>query len=107
MEASVAPSRVPVVGSSERVDLAIEGMTCAACAARVEKALNRVPGAAAEVNFATESARVRYDRARAGVDALLAAVARAGYAAHVARDGKVLHERASGRRNEAWTSLRR
>jgi Cu+-exporting ATPase len=38
---------------------------------------------------------------------LLAAVARAGYAAHVARDGKVLHERASGRRNEAWTSLRR
>ena len=67
-------------GSSERVELALEGMTCAACAARIEKTLNRLPGVEAAVNFATESARVDYDRARADSAALLAAVARAGYA---------------------------
>ena len=42
-------------------------MTCAACAARIEKTLNRLPGVEAAVNFATESARVDYDRARADV----------------------------------------
>ena len=46
------------------VDLALEGMTCAACAARIEKVLNRVPGAQAAVNFATESAAVRFDPSR-------------------------------------------
>ena len=45
--------------SSDRVDLALEGMTCAACAARIEKTLNRLPGVAASVNFATESAQRR------------------------------------------------
>ena len=59
-------------------DLDIEGMTCAACAARVEKALNRLPGAAATVNFAAERATVRgiEDPAQA-----VAAVERAGYRA--------------------------
>ncbi|MDP3971727.1 MAG: heavy metal translocating P-type ATPase [Candidatus Nanopelagicales bacterium] len=42
------------------VELAINGMTCASCAARIEKKLNRVPGVEASVNFATESARVSY-----------------------------------------------
>ncbi|MEU5155155.1 heavy metal translocating P-type ATPase [Glycomyces sp. NPDC021274] len=59
-------------------DLDIEGMTCAACAGRVEKALNRVPGAAATVNFAAERATVTgiEDAAQA-----VAAVERAGYRA--------------------------
>ena len=69
-----------------RVDLALEGMTCAACAARIEKVLNRVPGAQAAVNFATESAAVRYDAAQAGTEHLLAAVERAGYRARVKLD---------------------
>ena len=44
-----------------RATLAVEGMTCAACSGRVEKALNAVPGVAeATVNLATERARVRY-----------------------------------------------
>ena len=46
------------------VDLAIEGMTCAACVARVEKALQNVPGVAkAEVNLATKTARVEVEGA--------------------------------------------
>ena len=66
-------------------DLDVEGMTCASCVARVEKALKSVPGVReAEVNLATESASVR---TVVGVDiaALSAAVAKAGYAAK-ARD---------------------
>ncbi len=62
------------------IDLAITGMTCAACATRVERALKRTPGvAAASVNLATERARVTL----AGADeaAVIAAVTRAGYGA--------------------------
>ena len=42
--------------SQRKIELGLEGMTCAACAARVEKALRRIPGVEASVNFATESA---------------------------------------------------
>lgn len=61
------------------VDLQVDGMTCASCVGRVERALNKVPGVlTAEVNLATESARVRVS---ADVDAaaLTAAIERAGY----------------------------
>ena len=40
------------------IDLAVTGMTCASCAARIEKKLNRVPGVVATVNYATETAHV-------------------------------------------------
>ncbi|WP_195794437.1 heavy metal translocating P-type ATPase [Kinneretia sp. DAIF2] len=63
--------------------LSVEGMTCASCVGRVEKALKKVPGvAAAEVNLATETAQVRL---LAGTDpaALLGAVAKAGYQARL------------------------
>jgi P-type Cu+ transporter len=102
-----APRAGPRPQSPARVDLALEGMTCAACATRIEKTLNRVPGVDAAVNFATESAQVRYDAARADVDALLAAVTRAGYTAHVRRDEAVERTRESGRRSDAWRALRR
>ncbi|MFL5983149.1 MAG: heavy metal translocating P-type ATPase [Gaiellaceae bacterium] len=62
------------------VRLDLEGMTCAACAARIEKKLNKVPGVTATVNFATEQATVRSDEPVAVAD-LVAAVAAAGYAA--------------------------
>ncbi|MFM8507646.1 MAG: cation transporter, partial [Actinomycetota bacterium] len=42
----------------EQIDLAVSGMTCGACATKIEKALNRLNGVTATVNFATESARV-------------------------------------------------
>jgi P-type Cu+ transporter len=62
------------------INLAIDGMTCASCVARVERALGRVPGVReASVNLATHSARVSVDGA-AG-DALLQAVEKAGYEA--------------------------
>jgi len=62
-------------------ELELEGMTCAACAARIEKRLNRLDGVEAAVNFATESARVAYDPARTGAEDLFAAVEAAGYGA--------------------------
>ncbi|OKI04580.1 carbonate dehydratase [Streptomyces sp. CB02923] len=63
-----------------RVELAIGGMTCASCAARVEKKLNRMPGVSATVNFATEKARVEYG-AEVSVDDLIATVEKTGYTA--------------------------
>ena len=66
--------RTPPAPASH-VDLSLEGMTCAACATRIEKVLNRVPGVHASVNFATETAAVDYAGA---VEPLLAAVERAG-----------------------------
>ncbi|HEX7383930.1 MAG TPA: heavy metal translocating P-type ATPase, partial [Burkholderiaceae bacterium] len=71
--------------AEQTLRLAIEGMTCASCVARVEKALARVPGVtSAQVNLATESAEVRLARRAGDVDALLAAVERAGYHARPA-----------------------
>ncbi len=64
------------------VELAITGMTCAACAARVEKVLAKLPGVSAAVNLATERARVTYPPGSIGVGELIAAVARAGYGAN-------------------------
>ncbi|WP_263731901.1 heavy metal translocating P-type ATPase [Cellulomonas sp. SG140] len=68
------------------LDLAVEGMTCASCVARVEKRLNRVPGVQATVNLALEQAHVRVELPEGGspadVDALVAAVQAAGYDAH-------------------------
>ena len=64
------------------VDLAVGGMTCASCVARVEKKLSRLDGVSAAVNLATESARVTAP-AEVSDDELLAAVARAGYTARL------------------------
>jgi len=67
---------------TQAVELKIDGMTCASCVARVEKALRQAPGVVeASVNLATERARVRTLGAAASADDLAAAVARAGYAA--------------------------
>jgi Cu+-exporting ATPase len=75
------------VSTTERapahLDLALTGMTCASCAARIEKKLNRLDGVAATVNFATEKAAVDYDASRASPDDLIAAVEAVGYGATV------------------------
>ncbi|CAL9567616.1 Copper-exporting P-type ATPase [Streptomyces sp. enrichment culture] len=65
---------------ASEVELLIGGMTCAACAARVEKKLNRMAGVTATVNFATEKAKVTYP---AGVEVadLIATVVKTGYTA--------------------------
>ena len=62
MDTAVAGAAAdPIPVPQDRVDLGLEGMTCAACAARIEKVLNRVPGVAATVNYASETAAVRFD----------------------------------------------
>ncbi|MFI8594142.1 heavy metal translocating P-type ATPase [Microbacterium sp. NPDC078428] len=65
--------------STVDVDLDISGMTCASCATRIERKLNKIPGVEATVNYATEKARVHAD----GVETaqLIAAVESAGYSA--------------------------
>jgi Cu+-exporting ATPase len=70
------------------IDLGIEGMTCASCSGRVERALSRLPFVIdAGVNLATESARIRVaGRAADAVPALVAAVEAAGYRASIRRD---------------------
>ncbi|RFU48752.1 heavy metal translocating P-type ATPase [Paraburkholderia sp. DHOC27] len=73
-------------GAGDVAELAIGGMTCAACATRVEKALAKLPGvASASVNLATEKATVSLaadaNGAATGIDALVAAVTKAGYQA--------------------------
>ncbi|MFM8528791.1 MAG: heavy metal translocating P-type ATPase [Ilumatobacteraceae bacterium] len=59
------------------------GMTCAACAARIEKKLNRLTGVSAAVNYATERASVEFDASSVGPDELVAAVEAAGYGASI------------------------
>ncbi|MFJ2272709.1 heavy metal translocating P-type ATPase [Streptomyces sp. NPDC087866] len=68
--------------ATAEVELAIGGMTCASCAARIEKKLNRMDGVTATVNYATEKARVSYDDgAGVSVQDLIATVERTGYTA--------------------------
>jgi Cu+-exporting ATPase len=67
------------------VQLELEGMTCAACAARIDKALNKLDGVEASVNFATEKAAIRYDDGRVALEDLVAAVEGAGYGASLTR----------------------
>ena len=66
----------------QEVVLELEGMTCAACAARIEKVLNKIDGVSATVNFATEKARIRVAPGAATLETLIAAVTKAGYGAH-------------------------
>ncbi|MCX4449069.1 cation-translocating P-type ATPase [Streptomyces sp. NBC_01789] len=64
-----------------QAEFVIGGMTCASCAARVEKKLNRMDGVTATVNYATERARVSYDGAGVSVRDLVATVEKTGYTA--------------------------
>ncbi|MFD5157949.1 heavy metal translocating P-type ATPase [Streptomyces hawaiiensis] len=67
-------------GTGAEVELAIGGMTCASCAARVEKKLNRMDGVTATVNYATEKAKVSY-AGDVSVGDLIATVEATGYTA--------------------------
>jgi Cu+-exporting ATPase len=67
-------------GPAARVELAIGGMTCASCAARIEKKLNRLDGVTATVNYATEKAKVSYADGIT-TDDLIATVEKTGYTA--------------------------
>ncbi|MGW2287888.1 heavy metal translocating P-type ATPase [Streptomyces phaeochromogenes] len=68
------------IGATAEVELTIGGMTCASCAARVEKKLNRMDGVTATVNYATERAKVSYAQGVLVTD-LIATVVKTGYTA--------------------------
>ena len=81
------------------LDLDITGMTCASCVARVERALQRVPGVlSAEVNLATNRARVIRRQGSAAEAELAAAVAKAGYEARPAAPASARRDSAAERR---------
>ncbi len=65
----------------EQVDLELTGMTCAACANRIEKKLNKLDGVTATVNYATEKANITYAAGRTSTDQLVEAVESIGYGA--------------------------
>ena len=91
------PAQIPRADVPERtVDLALEGMTCAACATRIEKVLNRLPGVSANVNFAIEKARVRYSPGTVDVARILEAVRKAGYGAHTIDAARRAEDQARG-----------
>ena len=100
-------SRISSSAPTAHVELALEGMTCAACAARIEKVLNRVPGTHASVNFATETATARLDPASADVGTLVAAVERAGYRARVKRDSAAERRVDEAQKAAAYAALKR
>ncbi len=77
------------------VELDITGMTCASCANRIERKLNKLDGVTASVNYATERARVSHLQS-VSTDELLATVAAAGYAATLPSDAPVEGEEERG-----------
>jgi Cu+-exporting ATPase len=75
---------MPAVSAAEKaghVDLAISGMTCASCAARIERRLNKLEGVTATVNFASEQAGVSFDPAVISINDLIGTVEATGYGA--------------------------
>jgi len=63
----------------KQIELPIEGMTCSACAARIEKTLNKLPGVHANVNFASEKASVEFDEARTQPEELVRSIEKTGF----------------------------
>ncbi len=75
----------PSVDELEQIDLSVEGMTCSSCVATVEGALNKIPGASATVNFATESAHILVPKGTKS-KVLIDQVSKAGYSARLRTD---------------------
>ncbi|MGE2692374.1 heavy metal translocating P-type ATPase [Mycolicibacterium pulveris] len=84
------------------IELSIDGMTCASCANRIEKKLNKIDGVSATVNFATEKARVTYAD-DVTPELLVSAVEGAGYQAHL----PTVDTPAAAQQDDPAASLRR
>ena len=100
-------SFAPRTAALHAVSLSIGGMTCAACAGRVERALAKVPGVTdASVNLATEVAQVRFEGPDPDPSSLVAAVVKAGYQAAPRVAGAALAEPTDDEaRHTAWAVL--
>ncbi|MDY0046425.1 MAG: heavy metal translocating P-type ATPase [Thauera propionica] len=86
--------------ATESLELAIGGMTCAACSTRLEKVLNRLPGVQASVNLATERATLRFAPGALTLAQATAAVERAGFQASDAR--QLAREAERARHQAEW-----
>jgi P-type Cu+ transporter len=95
--------------SAERVELPIEGMTCASCANRIERRLNKLDGVTATVNFATERATVEFDPGAVVPEQLVGAVQEAGYSATLpsAEPHAASQDAAADAEQDAAAALRR
>ena len=121
-----APRQIPLVGiycgmdavttatsatRRARADGALEftvtGMTCAACAARIERVVDRLPGVRAHVNLATGTASVERDAGAPDAAEIAAVIERAGYGARLRTDPVADHARDTADRIAARASLQR
>ncbi|PKO80797.1 MAG: copper-translocating P-type ATPase [Betaproteobacteria bacterium HGW-Betaproteobacteria-13] len=102
MTAQSSPPASPSQSASENatLELAISGMTCAACSTRLEKVLNRLPGVEATVNLATERATLHFEPGALTLDAAKAAVERAGFGASEA--ATIVREEARAKQKAEW-----
>src|SRR5579883_3637309 len=105
--------RLPAAQTGEpapaaRAEFVVEGMTCASCVRRVERALSRVPGVeSAAVNLATERATVVYHPGVAGLAEFRAAVGQAGYQIAPQAPGATAADRPDEARARELSTLRR
>ena len=84
----------------------VGGMSCASCAAAVERALRKLPGvSSASVNFATETASVEYDPALVRLSGIKAAITGAGYLPLAAEGAAAVDEHQRAREREARSSI--
>ncbi|WP_200192113.1 heavy metal translocating P-type ATPase [Halorhodospira abdelmalekii] len=99
------------LATGSAIQLAIEGMTCASCVARVERLATRLPGVeAAAVNLATAQATVRYDAAQATPEQIVAAIAQGGFqatlrTADAAADDAAAAARSAREQRSLWRDL--
>ena len=93
--------------TTEHLELPIAGMTCASCANRVERRLNKLDGVTATVNYATEKARVQFDPGAVAAEDLVGAVEAAGYGATLPTSTPAAADEPADREPEAIAALRR
>ena len=111
MKTAVQPAEVPGTpprsAPCRKLSLSVEGMTCASCVARVEKALGKVPGVvSAQVNLATERASVTVRAGGTAVGDLASAVEKAGYGARAVGAGPPIEDRERAAREAELAGLR-
>jgi Cu+-exporting ATPase len=90
---------------AQTLELAIGGMHCASCSARIEKTLNALPGVEASVNLASERARVRWQPGRADEQGIIAAIEQAGFQASRTENRSLEEDKA--RKAALWQAERR
>jgi Cu+-exporting ATPase len=80
--ATTSPERI-TLPAVDVLDLDVTGMTCASCAARIERKLNKLDGVTASVNYATEKARVAFDAPGLSSDDVIETIESIGYGARI------------------------